>query len=123
MELDDRALPPTCGPLDVWLAQHASDAGTECKLDLFARFEGTVDLDLLEQANRQALQEPEGLRTAFFEVDGQVFRKAIDHPDVELAFYDLNCSEHRVQEAREISSLIQRVPMPFNGRLFKFGSL
>ena len=75
---------------------------------------------LLERAIRQALQEAEPARAAFFEVDGQVFQRAIDYSDVELAFYDLSGSDHPVQEVREIASSIQRTPMPFTGPLFKF---
>ena len=46
-------------------------------------------------------------------MDGQVFQKAIDYPDVEVAFYDLSDSRHPVQEARRIALSIQRTPMPF----------
>ena len=53
-------------------------------------------------------------------MDGQVFQRAIDDPDVELAFYDLSCSRDPVREAREIASSIQRTPMPLTGPLFKF---
>ena len=51
----------------------------------FVRIEGTVEPDLLERAIRQVVREAEPLRAAFFEVDGQVFQKAVDYPDVELA--------------------------------------
>src|SRR6202022_2185387 len=118
MELDDRALPLTRGQLDIWLAQ--GHFGTEWQLGLFVRIEGTVERDPLEWAIRQAVREAEPLGAAFFGVDGQVFQRAIDYPDVELAFYDLSCSRHPVQEARGIASSIQRTPMPFTGRLFKF---
>ena len=53
-------------------------------------------------------------------MDGQVFQRAIDYPDMELAFYDLSGSDDAVQEAREMASSIQRTPMPFTGPLFKF---
>ncbi len=66
------------------------------------------------------MREAEPGRAAFFEVDGQVFQRAIDYPDVELAFYDLSGSRHPVQEAHEIAASIQRTPMPFTGPLFKF---
>ena len=66
------------------------------------------------------VREAEPFRAAFFEVDGQVFQRAIDYPDVELACYDLSCSRHPVREAHEIASSIQRTPMPFTGPLFKF---
>ncbi len=65
-------------------------------------------------------KRPNQCRAAFFEVDGQVFQRAIDYPDVELAFYDLSGSDHAVQEARGIAESIQRTPMPFTGPLFKF---
>jgi hypothetical protein len=66
------------------------------------------------------MREAEPVRAVCFEVDGQVCQRAIDDPDVELAFYDLSCSRHPVQEARRIASSIQRTPMPFTGPLSKF---
>ena len=120
MELDDRALPLTRGQLDIWLAQETGHSGTEWQLGLFVRIEGTVDRDALEWAIRRVVREAEPVRAAFFEVDGQVFQRAIDYPDVELAFYDLSGSADPVQEARGIASSIQRTPMPFTGPLFKF---
>ena len=120
MELDHRALPLTRRQLDIWLAQETGHSGTEWQLGLFARIEGTVKPDLLEWTIRQALQEAEPLRATFFEADGQVFQRAIDYSDVELAFYDLSGSRHPVQEAREIASSIQRTPMPFTDPLLKF---
>ena len=60
------------------------------------------------------------LRAAFFEVDGRVFQRAVDYPDVELAFYDLSNSDRAVEEARETALSIQRTPMPLTGPLFKF---
>ena len=120
MELDDRALPLTRGQLDIWLAQETGRFGTEWQLGLFAKIEGTVERDPLEWAIRRVVREAEPVRAAFFEVDGQVFQRAIDYPDVELAFYDLSGSHHPVQEAHRIASSIQRTPMPFTGPLFKF---
>src|SRR5271167_1675936 len=120
MKLDDRALPLTRGQLDIWLAQEAGHSATEWHLGLFVRIEGMVERDALERAIRQALQEAEPVRAAIFEVDGQVFQRAIDYPDVELEFYDLICSRDPVREAREIAASIQRTPMPFNGPLFRF---
>ena len=120
MELDDRALPLTRGQLDIWLAQETGHSGTEWQLGLLVRIEGTVDRDVLERAIRQAVREAEPGRAAFFEVDGQVFQRAIDYPDVELAFYDVSGSGDPVQEAREMASSIQRTPMPLTGQLFKF---
>ena len=120
MELDDRALPLTRGQLDIWLAQETGHSVTEWQLGLFVRIEGTVERDALEWAIRRVVQEAEPVRAALFEVDGQVFQRAIDDPDVELAFYDLSGSHHPVQEAHGIASSIQRTPMPFTGPLFKF---
>jgi len=87
---------------------------------LFVRIGGTVDQDALEWAIRRVVQEAEPGRAAICEVDGQVFQRAIDYPDVELAFYDLSCSRDPVQEAHELASSIQRTAMPFTGPLFKF---
>ena len=120
MELDDRALPLTRGQLDIWLAQETGHSGTEWQLGLFVRIEGTVERDALEWAIRRVVQEAEPGRAAFFGVDGQVFQRAIDYPDVELAFYDLSCSHDPVQEAHQLASSIQRTPMPLTGPLFKF---
>ena len=117
---DDRAIPLTRRQLEIWLSQETDHSGTEWQLSLFARIDGTVERDPLEWAIRQAVQEAEPSRAAIFEVDGQVFQRAIDYPDVELAFYDLSCSRHPVQEARGIASSIQRAPMPLAGPLFKF---
>ena len=104
MELDDGALPLTRGQLEIWLAQETGHSGTEAwQLGLFVRIEGTVQRDALEWAIRRVVREAEPVRAAFFEVDGQVFQRAIDYPDVELAFYDLSCSRHPVQEARGIA--------------------
>src|SRR6185312_4531360 len=64
--------------------------------------------------------EAEACRAAFFEADGRVFQRAIDYPDVELAFYDLSGSRDPVQEAHDMAYSIQRTPMPFTGPLFKF---
>jgi Condensation domain len=120
MELDDRALPLTRGQLDIWLAQQTGRLATEGQLDLFVRIEGRVERDALEWAIRRAVREAEPARAAFFEEDGQVFQRAIDYPDVELAFYDLSGSQHPAQEAYEIASSIRCTPMPFTGPLFKF---
>ena len=114
MALDIRALPLTRGQLDIWLAQETGHSGTEWQLGLFVRIEGTVERGALEWAIRRALQEAEPVRAAFFEVDGQVFQRAIDYPDVELAFHDLTGSRHPVQQARGIALSIQRTPMSFS---------
>ena len=120
MERDDEAYPLTRRQLDIWLAQETGHSGTEWQLGLFVRIEGAVNPDLLERAISLALQEAEPCRASFFEVDGRVCQRAIDDPDVELAFHDLSDSDHAVQEAQEIASSIQRTPMPFTGPLYKF---
>ena len=120
MELDDRALPLTRGQLDVWLAQETGHSGAEWQVGLLVRIGGTVERDALEWAIRRVIREAEPIRAACFAVDGQVFQRAIDYPDVKLDFYDLTGSDHAVQEAQEIASSIQRTPMPFTGPLFKF---
>jgi Condensation domain len=120
MELDDRALPLTRGQLDIWLAQETGRFGTQGQLGLFVRIEGRVDRDALEWAIGRAVREAEPARAAFFEEDGQVFQRAIDYPDVELAFYDLSGSQHPVQEAYGIASSIRSTPMQLSGPLFKF---
>jgi amino acid adenylation domain-containing protein/non-ribosomal peptide synthase protein (TIGR01720 family) len=120
MEFDDRALPLTRGQLDIWLAQETGHSGPEWQLGVLVRFDGTVERDLLEQAIRHVVREAEPARAAIFEVDGQVFQRAVDYPDVEVAFYDVSDSRHPVQEARETALSIQRTPMPLGGPLFKF---
>ena len=120
MELDDRALPLTRGQLDIWLAQETGHSGTEWQLGVLVRFDGTVERDLLERAIRHVMREAEPARAAIFEVDGQVFQRPIDYPDLEVDFYDLSDSRHPVQEARETALSIQRTPMPSAGPLFKF---
>jgi len=120
MDLDDRALPLTRGQLDIWLAQETGNSGTDWQLGVLVRFDGAVQRDLLERAIRQVMREAEPARAAIFDVDGQVFQRAIDCSEVEVAFHDLSESRHPVQEAREIASSIQRTPMPSDGPLFKF---
>ena len=120
MKLDDEALPLTRGQLDIWLAQETGHSGTEWQLGLFVKIEGPVERDALERAIRQVVQEAEPVRAAVFEVEGQVFQRVIDHPDVEVASYDLSGSRHPEQEARGIALSIQRTRMPLAGPLFKF---
>src|SRR5262245_784960 len=120
MELNDGALPLTRAQLDIWLAQETGHSGTEWQLGVLVRFDGTVERELLERAIRHVMREAEPVRAAIFEEDGQVFQRAIDDADVEVAFYDLSDSRHPVQEARGIASSIQRTPMPSAGPLFKF---
>ncbi len=117
---DDLAFPLTRGQLDIWLAQETGLASTEWQLGLFVRIDGVVQRGSLEWAIRRVVQEAEPARAAFFEVDGCVFQRAVDYPDVELAFYDLSNSDRAVEVAREMALSIQRAPMPLTGPLFKF---
>ena len=123
MELDDRALPLTRGQLDIWLAQGTGHFGAEWQVGGLLRIEGTVEPGLLERAIVQVVREAEPLRAAFFEVDGQVFQKPVDYPDVELARYDLIGSQDPAQDAYRLASSIQRTLMPLGGPLFKFALL
>ena len=120
MDLDDRAVPLTRGQLDIWLAQETGLSVTEWQLGVLVRFDGTVKPDVLKQAIRQVVQEAEPVRASLFEVDGQVFQKATDYPDVEVAFHDLSDARHPVQDARAMALEIQRTPMPPAGPMFKF---
>ncbi|WP_156767230.1 condensation domain-containing protein, partial [Mycobacterium sp. E796] len=120
MELDDRALPLTRGQLDIWLAQETGRSDTEWQLGVLVRFDGTVNRELLERAICQVMREAEPARAAIFEADGQVFQRALDYPNVEVAFHDLSNSRHPVQEARQMALSIQRTPMPWAGPLFRF---
>lgn len=120
MELDASVLPLTRRQLDIWLAQETGDTGTDWQLGLFVRIGGAVDPDLLKQAISKALSEAEAARAVFFEVDGQVFQKVTEHPDFELACYDLRDSSDPEQQARAIASSMQHTPMPLTGKLLKF---
>jgi amino acid adenylation domain-containing protein/non-ribosomal peptide synthase protein (TIGR01720 family) len=120
MDLDDRALPLTRGQLDIWLAQETGHSVTEWQLGVLVRFDGTVKPDVLKQAIRQVVQEAEPVRATLFDVDGQVFQKSTDYPDVEVAFHDLSDARHPVQEARAMALAIQSTPMPSAGPMFKF---
>src|ERR1700757_2310722 len=117
MGVADRVLPLTRGQLDIWLAQQTGYSDAEWQLGVLVRIEGAIEPGLLEQAIRQVVGEAETLRAAFFEVDGEVFQRAIDHPDVELSFYDLSGARDPVQEVRKKASSIQQTPMPFSGPL------
>jgi hypothetical protein len=119
MELGDLAFSVTRGQLDIWLAREASHSAAGWQVGLFLKIESTVERDPLNWAIRRVVREAEPARAAFFEVDAQVFQRAIDYPHVELAFYDLSSSRDAVQEAHGAALPIQRTPMPFAGPLFK----
>ena len=123
MEFDDRALPLTRGQLDIWLAEETGRFGAKWQLGLLGRIEGTIEPGLLERAVRQVVREAEPIRAAFFEENGQVFQKAVDYPDVELARYDLIASQDTERDAYRIAASIQCTPMPLSGPLFKFALL
>ena len=123
MELDDRALPLTRGQLDIWLAQETGSFGAKWQLGELLRIEGTLDPGLLERAIVQAVREAEPLRAAFFKVDGQVFQRSVDYPNVELARYELIGSQDPAQDVYRLASAIQRTLMPLDGPLFKFALL
>ncbi|MBZ4537736.1 amino acid adenylation domain-containing protein [Mycobacterium avium] len=122
-ELDGGPFPLTRGQLDIWLAQETDQQGARWQLGYLLRIEGTVDPWLLEHTIRQVVREAEPLRAAFFQVDGQVFQKAVDYPDVELACYERMGSQDPVQEAYRLAASIQRTVMPLDGPLFKFALL
>jgi hypothetical protein len=63
-----------------------------------------VEPDLLVRAIRHVVREAEPLRAAFFVVDVQVFQKAVDYPDVELARCDLIGSQDPAGEAYRLVS-------------------
>ncbi|HZC90413.1 MAG TPA: amino acid adenylation domain-containing protein, partial [Mycobacterium sp.] len=122
-ELDGQALPLTRGQLAIWLAQETGRFGARWQLGYLVRLDGAFEPDLFERAIRQVVHEAEPFRAAFFQVDGQVFQKTIDYPDVELARYDLMGSQDPDREAYRLTSSIQRTVMPLNGPLFKFALL
>jgi glycopeptidolipid biosynthesis protein len=120
MEPNDGGLPLSRGQLDIWLSQESGLVGTEWQLGLLVRIDGAIQRDLLHQAIRQALQEAEPARAAFFEIDGQVVQKPVDYSDLELPFYDVSDSPDPGEKVREIASSIQHTPMPLTGRLVTF---
>ncbi|WP_421841963.1 amino acid adenylation domain-containing protein [Mycobacterium sp.] len=120
MELDDRALPLTRGQLDIWIGEETGRFGAKWQIGLLARIDGAVDPDLLERAIRQVVREAEPLRAAFFQVNGQIFQKAIDYPNIEVARYNLMGSREPERDAYGLAASIQRTLMPLTGPLFKF---
>jgi non-ribosomal peptide synthetase component F len=120
LRIYDPGFPLTPGQLDIWLAQETGYSSAAWQLGLLARIDGTVQRDPLEQAIQQAVREAEPGRSAFFEVNGQVFQRAVHYPKTELAFHDFRDSRNPVQQVCGLASLIQRTPMPLTGPLFKF---
>ncbi|YCU70314.1 condensation domain-containing protein [Mycobacteroides abscessus] len=120
LESEDRALPLSRGQLDIWLSQETGLVGAEWQLGLLVRIEGQVERVLLERAIRQAVTDVQPARAAFFEVDGQIVQRPIDHSDLELAFEDLRDSDDPAGLARKKATDIQRTLMPLTGQLLKF---
>ncbi len=120
MERADRALPVTRGQLDIWLAQQTGYFDVAWQLGVLVHIEGAIDTGLLHQAMRHVVNEAESLRASFFEVDGQVFQKAVEYDDVDLVFYDLTESRDPEREVRATASSIQNTPMPLTGPMIKF---
>ncbi|MCV7236446.1 amino acid adenylation domain-containing protein, partial [Mycobacterium branderi] len=120
MEVSGRYFPLTRGQLDIWLAAETGHCGAKWQLGVLARIEGTIEPRVLERAVREVVREAEPLRAAFFEVDGQVFQRAVDYPEVELARYDLTGSQDPARDAYRLAASIQRTVMPLSGPLFKF---
>src|ERR1700724_4274723 len=115
--LTDRVFPLMRGQLDIWLAQQTGGFGARWQLGYLLRVEGTVEPGLLERAIRQVVREAEPLRAAFFEVDGQVFQKTVDYPDVELVCHHLIGSPDPAQEAYRLALSRQRTVMRRRGAL------
>ncbi|WP_142281729.1 non-ribosomal peptide synthetase, partial [Mycobacterium kyorinense] len=120
MEVSGRYFPLTRGQLDIWLAAETGQSGAKWQLGMLGRIEGALKPDLLERAVREVVREAEPLRAVFFEIDGQVFQRAVDCPEVELARYDLTGSQNPARDAYRLAASIQRTLMPLTGPLFKF---
>src|ERR1700761_259394 len=114
MVFDDRALPLTPGQLDIWLAQETGESAGQWHLGLFIKVRGAVDRDALDWAIRRVVDEAEPIRASFVEVDGQVFQRVRDYPDVEPAVFDVRGAADPEREAHTIASSIQRTPMPLS---------
>jgi amino acid adenylation domain-containing protein/non-ribosomal peptide synthase protein (TIGR01720 family) len=120
MERNDRAFPLTRAQLDIWLEQEMGHFGAEWQFGLLVRIDGAVERDALEWTIRRVIQEAEPVRVTIFEVDGQVFQKAVEYPDVDLEFHDLSGSSDPAKAAGEMALSIQQTPLPFTGPLFRF---
>ncbi|WP_139797934.1 non-ribosomal peptide synthase/polyketide synthase, partial [Mycobacterium noviomagense] len=116
----ERVFPLTRVQLEIWLAQQTGGFDADWHITTLGVIHGAVEPGVLEQAIRHVVGEAEPVRTTFFELDGQVFQRVIDDPEVELPFYDLRHLQNAVQEAHRLAELIRRTPMPPTGPLFKF---
>ncbi|KAA1244414.1 non-ribosomal peptide synthetase, partial [Mycobacterium simiae] len=119
-ESAEDALPLTQAQLGVWLSQQTGHTDTDWQLSQFVIIDGAIEPDLVAQAIREVVREAEPLRATIFEVDGRVFQRAIDHPDIEVPFYDLRRAQDPVAQAHDLASSIQRTPMSWAGPLFRF---
>ncbi|MEB4211817.1 non-ribosomal peptide synthetase, partial [Mycobacterium sp. 94-17] len=117
---DNRALPLTRGQLDIWLAEETGRFGAKWQLGVLVHVAGPLDIDLLESSIHQVVDEAEPFRASFVQADHQVFQRVIDHPDVEVARYDLVGSQDSGRDAYRLASSIQGTLMPFSGPLVKF---
>ncbi|WP_445166402.1 amino acid adenylation domain-containing protein [Mycolicibacterium sp. Dal123E01] len=120
MEFNEDALPLTRAQLDIWLAQETGQAATDWQLGMLLKVDGMLERDAFEWALQRAMREAEPVRAAFFEEDGHVFQRVIDHPEIELDFYDFSGSDDPAHDVHERALSIQRTPMSFTGPLFKY---
>ena len=122
-EADERttgALPLTRAQLDIWLDQETGHSGTEWQVGLMVKIDGPIDRDALEWAINRVMAEAEPLRVSCFEVDGRLFQKAADYPDIGVDYHDLTAAADPVAEAHTMALAIQRTPMQFSGPLFRY---
>ncbi|MBY0291219.1 MAG: amino acid adenylation domain-containing protein [Mycobacteriaceae bacterium] len=120
MEFGDGSFPLTRGQLDIWLAQESGEFDPEWHIVAFDVIKGAIDPAVLEQAIQRAVEEAEPIRAAFFEVDGQVFQRPMENPDIELPVFDLTNLDDPVREAYRLGESIRSTPLPAAGPLFKF---
>lgn len=118
--VDERSLTLTRGQLDIWLSQQKDPSSPAWQAAFFAVIDGAVEPALVEQAVRLVVNECDTLRASFSEVDGQVFQRAADHPDVVVPFHDVSTAPDPVQQTYQQAVSIQRELMPWSGPLFRF---
>ncbi|OSC37445.1 hypothetical protein B8W66_21430, partial [Mycobacterium decipiens] len=122
MKANDNAFRLTREQLDIWLAQQTGHSDLEWQVGVLVKIEGALAPDLLEQAIRRVVGEIESVRAAFFEVDGEVSQRVVEHPNFDVPHYDVRCSRDPVQEVYRLTASIRRTPMSLAGPLFKFAS-
>ncbi|WP_263597424.1 condensation domain-containing protein, partial [Mycobacterium simulans] len=106
--------------MDIWLSQETVGSQADWQVGWFVPIKGVVDPDVIDRAIRQVVDEAEPLRVVFCEVDGEVFQRAIDDPDVGVARHDLRHSQNPVRDAYELALSIQCAPLSWPGPLYKF---